>query len=381
MKLRIIRNIDDEFLQMHWKRLSQKYECFPQSSYEWCAAWWRYLGAKRKLYVPIGVDRVGEVVGVAPMCLERQFGATVLRSFPIHFGDYYQLVVVDDTRADYFHTALITHMRTFAEWDVARFDQVNDHNNGFFERLRAQPRVETKFLTKCVFTEFAGMTWEEYVKTLKRNHRRNLKKRIAKLEVGNSVELKSVESPEEFLEYLPRLRSLYRQRWKDDYVPQKSSRILDCEREALANCFKQNIATLYLLLVNAELAGYVIGFPHRSCFHCWQSSYNLRFARYSVGTLIHGYMIRELIADGYNSIDFMAGEYDWKLQWSPQGRTTSTFMFLLNSGRFRSRLLAKYCLSWRDTLKQCWHPLLSRSSGRKLACWLISLRQKLEGGR
>ena len=71
--------MDDPELRNAWCRLETTSGAFPQSTYLWCATWWKHLSGKRELHVVVVLGDDGQAVAIAPLCIERRLGITFLR--------------------------------------------------------------------------------------------------------------------------------------------------------------------------------------------------------------------------------------------------------------------------------------------------------------
>ena len=380
MEIKIVNDINDPYLKTRWNYLAEENDYFPQSSYHWCATWWKYLNGKRKLHILVVSDNAGDVVGIAPLCIERTMGIRLLRSFPINFADFYTFLFAKNNHTKAVLDTLFDYIQTFAEWDLVRLDQVNGEDIIFDKYLRESTFIKKHF-TDCIVADFEGRNWDDFLLALKKNHRADIKRRMKRLEKEKRIKLKCVSGWEEIKGYLPALKQIYNDRWVDDYLPEKADNQLVCEDEIIKNISRQDKMKLYVLVLGDEAVAYTLGFMHQGFYWYWQTSYSLKHQQYSIGIMILAYIVKDLISSGCRGINFMAGIYDWKMKWSPKQQVSPNYMCILSSGSIRSRLLANYYVKWRGKLKKSYHRLLINSHFKTLSRIVIAGKQHLERTR
>ena len=69
--IKIYNDINDTELKTAWVKLQHETEVFPQMFFEWIEPWVRLRFGNRKLYI-ITVVENGNIIGIAPFCIERK---------------------------------------------------------------------------------------------------------------------------------------------------------------------------------------------------------------------------------------------------------------------------------------------------------------------
>ena len=372
LSIRVFTDIEHHDLAASWQRIAQNNDCFPQNSYEWCVAWWRHLRGDRSLYVVACLDANKHVIGIAPLCIERSMGLRVLRSFPIHFGDFYTVIIDHEPTSVSVLQAVFRHIKTFAHWDWVRIDNVAETDRILYPWLR-ESEYEKKHLTDCVIAALDAGDWDAYLGRIKKNLRKDVKKKMRRLEQKYQVELDCLETREEFESMVNLMDDMYAERWEDDYRPRRSQQYAEAFRDALGVCFDRGDAKLYLLKADQRILAYRLGFLHQDTFYDWKTSFDVAWRDYSPGRLIVGYLIRHLIRAGVKNVNFMAGVYDYKLSWSPVRRLSANYAFFLPGPGLRARLTVRYHVAWRDGIRTGFHRInrskLVRLCSRKVLAW------------
>jgi CelD/BcsL family acetyltransferase involved in cellulose biosynthesis len=364
LTIKVYNNIDDPELVTAWKQIVQKYDYFPQSSYGWCAAWWKRLAGKLELHVAAVCDETDYIIGIAPLCIEARMGMRSLRSFPIHFGDFYTLIIERDDRYEAAFECLIEHVLSFLRWDVVRLHQVN--SDDVLCKLLASRGFSSKKITEVTVADFEGKSFDEYLQSLSGNRRKDLTKKARRLERDHhNVELVKIRDYSGYLSYFAEMKELYDLRWSNDVLV-LTDQYYECRQEAVRSCFNEGRMLLYILKANNLVIAYHLGFSDGHTFYTWKESHNPAYAYYSPGALIRFHFFRDLIQSGFSQVNFMAGDYDFKRTLAKGGRTTTNFLFVSCNHSLRGWLLGKYYLHWRDIVKMLYEKMFSYPLFRRI---------------
>lgn len=378
LNIRIFTAIEDPFLKAEWERLQQESDIFPQSSYHWCATWWKHLGGRRTLHIVMAVDDQGQAVAIAPLCIERHFGSKVLRSFPVHFGDFYTFITSSDedgTAVD----RIVRYITQSNQWTWVRIEQVRETD--VLSQSFQKAGYKQKRLTGSVLAFFEGLSWEEYLAKLQKSFRQNIRSRLRKLDRNFEIALRVTTCWDDYQYEYDAMRTMHEQRWCDDNAPHKSNLEIACWREAIRGQFAAGKIVYYQLLFSGDRAAYRLGFIHRGTFYAWHTGYNPHYRVYFPGIMIMACMIQEFMKLGISSVNFMAGDYGWKLDWSPDRAVVSHYMFSSPTKNMRSAFLNLYHHRLRDPMKAWYHLMMKYRLLRVFSRRAIALRQKFAGQR
>jgi CelD/BcsL family acetyltransferase involved in cellulose biosynthesis len=90
------------------------------------------------------------------------------------------------------------------------------------------------------------------------------------------------------------------------------SRTENFHRESLRALGKLGWARIYLLSVHGEVCAGLYGFMHGDRFAFYQSGFDARWRRRSVGSIVIGAALRDAFANGLREFDFLRGEEPYK---------------------------------------------------------------------
>lgn len=380
MTIRIFESITDSFMKIEWERLELEGDVFPQSRYHWCSTWWKHMSGPRKLHIVMNLDDNGRAMAIAPLCIERHFGCNVLRSFPIHFGDYYTFITsLDPEKAKAAINRILQYIDHSKYWVWVRLEQVVETD--ILAQSLHEHEYQEKRITGSVISNFNNLSWEGYLAKLHRRFRQNIRSRQRKIDKTFRATLKTIRSWEVYVNEYNNMLEMHEKRWCDDNVPHKNSDEITCWREAIKGQYAAGKMIYYQLFFNGEQVAYRLGFIHHNTYYAWHTGFNPSYRDYYPGIMITAYMIRDFIKQGITTVNFMAGEYDWKLEWSPDRTVVSHYMFSSPSTKICATLLNLYHHRFRDSMKALYHAMMKNRYLRVLSRQVISLQQRLAGKR
>lgn len=373
--IRVIEDIHDPALVHHWKRIEEDADVFPQMYYEWCEPWWRLRSGKRKLHVVAVEDSQGKIVGIAPLCIEKRFGLRVLRSFPIHFGDFYAFLVAPDADERAVHKALLQYLTTYRTWRLVHLYNINSRSKCYEALVKAG--FPAKHLSEILVADFSGICFGEYMAGLSKNTRLQFGKKLRRLEKLGQVTLEVIEDAAGYAEHAEAMRYLYCARWADDHRLPPDEQQNACRDEAVQSLFAKGKMALFLLRLDGQIKIFRLGFLHRKTYFGWKVGHDPEVNKYSPGSLILGKIIEELTHRNYSSVNFMTGAYGYKRSWATEGAESTNYELFTCGTSLQARAYLKYRLHWRDNLRARYHALLKFGWIRAAKRWIETQRRRV----
>jgi CelD/BcsL family acetyltransferase involved in cellulose biosynthesis len=232
-------------------------------------------------------------------------------------------------------------------------------------------------MTGCVLIDYEGLDWGQYLSRLKAKRRGNIKKQLKDIREHHDVQLEIVMAKEDFGRHFDEMIKIHEKRWEDDKAPEKETIFKACWREALLEQFDRGKAWYCRLILDGETASYHLGFIHGATFYAWHIGFDPKYARNHVGVMILGFMIPEFMSRGLNRIDYMAGDYDWKLAWSPEREVEPLWMLTMPTDGILTHVLNWYHYYFRDKMKEGYNAMMQHRMLRFLSRNLILFRRRL----
>jgi glycosyltransferase involved in cell wall biosynthesis/CelD/BcsL family acetyltransferase involved in cellulose biosynthesis len=294
-------------------------------TWEWLNTWWKHLSGRLRLEI-LAVWRGRELVAVAPLAL-RRLGLLPPRLEFLGTGtvgsDYLDIVAMCGREGEALE-ALVPHLeqiRVRLRWDNLRGEASVASELGAALEGEGFRVFRTRSET-CPFISLASRSWESYLASLGREHRYNFKRRLRQLREASELRFERVSNEERRREALAILFDLHERRWKErggsDAFPRRE--VVRFHEELSRLALDRGWLRLFVLWVSGEPAAALYGFRYRGTFSFYQSGFDPRFARRSVGLVMMGLAIQSAFEEGAEEFDFLHGAEAYKFLWARDRR-------------------------------------------------------------
>jgi CelD/BcsL family acetyltransferase involved in cellulose biosynthesis len=298
-------------------------------TWEWLFTWWKHLSGGRRLSI-LAVRAHGELVALAPLAwrprrLEKflSMGALEFLGTGTVGSDYLDLIV----RSGHATPAIRALAGSLVEAGAAvRFAQVRpDAPNPmtFADELgRRRWSIRSTKTDVCPFIDLTGHTWDSYLDDLGSAHRYNFRRRFRNLERLGRVRFTRVETEADRATALRELVALHQMRWQPRGGSSAFDRpaLVDFHDELSALALARGWLRLFTLRLEDVAVAAVYGFRYRDTFFFYQSGFDPRLARASVGLLAVGLSIKAAVEEGAREYDFLHGDEAYKFHWARRTR-------------------------------------------------------------
>jgi CelD/BcsL family acetyltransferase involved in cellulose biosynthesis len=328
LQVRVYETLADiETLRPQWDQLLSEFRgATTFSSWEWLAPWWRTLGERRQLLVLAFLDESSRLVGLAPLCVEKQKVSPLVVLQVVRFwgdgsGDSDNLdfpvrTGYEDDVTDAFVGYLAKESR---RWDLCELNTMPEDSpvgSCLFRHLR-----DRSWVLYC--HEQAGSaivlpeTWEAYLLQLSPKERGKIAYLRKALEKKYQPRFYKCENQAELGVCLDTLFGLHQRRWQSAGEPGSFVSAARClfYSEMAALLLARGRLEFYFLDLDGKPVAAQFGFCFGRIFFSLQEGYDPAYSRDSVGYILRAHVIRQLIAAGVRRYDFLAGESASKARW------------------------------------------------------------------
>jgi CelD/BcsL family acetyltransferase involved in cellulose biosynthesis len=331
-------------LEPVWSRLIEKARIdHPFVRHEWLRTWWSCFGNDHDLEVLL-VRQRGEPVGIAPLmsCRRRLCGVPV-RQLQFMWNIYAERfdLIVGEHRDNVYH-ALLAHLADRRDWDLLVMPQVPSGSATLSDftriageqglRVGVQPSSDSPYVA-------LGNSWPDYLDTLDRKHRSNLRNREKRLSQLGKVALQVVSTTDGLDEALRDGLALEAAAWKGDAgtaIATQQQTLRFYSELAHAAAAQGSLRLCFLTLDGARIAfGYYL--EYASKLYLLKPGYDPRYATYSPSHLLCYFVLRDACERGITEVDFLASPDPWKFKWTKAVRPHQ-WLYLFPD-RMESRLL------------------------------------------
>lgn len=298
-------------------------DTYPQMYYEWIEPWVRLRFGERELHI-FTVKNNNKIIAIAPFCIDNIYLLKVLRTIPIHFGDFYCPIVENEREV---LDLLINYFKSYKNWNIVELKHVNSASK--FGKLLADSYYPSIKLSDIIYTKTDYPSFEIFLESIPTKQRKEYRRRLKRLNELGVVKLLSINSKKDFLLYESDMKKLYLERW--GYQENKNiSEVFLSRREAYGNCLDEKVAKGFLLFIGDELAAYRLGFFDENIFTSWKLVYNLKFSKFGIGHIISILIIENLIGLKIKKINNGVGDYTYKLKWFESKVESSNYSYFLS---------------------------------------------------
>ncbi len=287
------------------------------NTWEWLAPWWHAYGKNRELMVLAFFEGGTRLVGLAPLSVTPKRSALSVR--------YRLLGLLGDGSGDSdnldflalpgFEKSVVKSFLDFLEqdrsvWDCCQLNTVPDGSPVLGHLLdelkeRRWPEAIHPRLRSAVALP---VDWDSYLSQISKNERRKLLYYTRRVAKRFKAEFYKCSEESDLPVSLNALFELHNKRWRS---LGESGTFLSAERRQfyikLAQfLLRRGWLDFWLLKLNDETVAAQFALRYRDTVYALQEGFDPAYALESVGFVLRGHVLRELISEGVRHYDFLA---------------------------------------------------------------------------
>jgi CelD/BcsL family acetyltransferase involved in cellulose biosynthesis len=296
-------------------------------TFEWLHAWWRHLGEGRQLHVLVARDG-GRLVAAAPCALRP--GRLFRRARTLEFlgtgmvgSDYLDVLVRHGCEGLAIPALAAALARLGASIDLRQLPAGSSFGSRLLGALGEKRwGVSERETDVCPFIPLAGRSWETYLASLGPGHRYNVGRRTRALQRHEGFYFERVESEDRRRDVLAELFRLHDLRWRDRGGSEAfaSPPVRAFHEDVSRTALERGWLRLFALHLDGVTAAVLYAFRYGPVCCFYQSGFDPRYARQSVGLVILGLSIRSAIEEGAAEFDLLHGDEPYKSHWARERR-------------------------------------------------------------
>jgi len=357
--------------------LSQSYSDNIFLAWEWVFNWWKVYGRDKELRILILRDQNDDIIAITPLYIYKR---KILGGFSINevrligtgedvSPDYLDFIIKKD-REDEAINVFIKYISGKDEWDVLNLTDMLSTSISAEILEKTIPdnglRIEKRGCATCPYIQLSS-SWEEYVESLSKNMRYNVKRRMRNLEKHFKTRFFVWQDTDRLGYAMERLALLHKKRWEERNLRHSfSSKEYNSFHLAVAKDFAlRGWLRLSCLELDGEIVGMLYDYQYGNKIYYYQGGFEPSLYKYSLGLALRAFVIQKAIEDGLKEIDLLKGGYEHKYNWTEFDRHT------INLVIGRDTLGSK--LFFFDTFKK---PRIKASIKKVLSIPLLKLVKK-----
>jgi len=323
---------DISHLKPDWEQLLAKTDQTSIfSTWEWLSTWWQAYGSPNKALI-IALYSGSDLIGIVPLYHNRRriIAGAELRVMSL-IGDGSEdscnldIIARSGCEARIVERVLHYLLVEFHDWDIFELNTMPMHSpvaKCFVSQLR-QRRMSYRVTSRDSCQVELPKTWEMYLAQLSKRERANLRQQRRHLERHYRVRSYRCDTVTQLESCLEKLFALHQQRWKlrgDPGCFSSQSRRLFYYKMASA-FLHRGWLEFWLLDLDEITVACDFNFRYGSTTYALQAGFDPAYASESVGFLLKGFMLEQLIVEGVRHYDFLTGLSENKKRWCAQPKT------------------------------------------------------------
>lgn len=324
-----------------WQRLAGD---VPFRSWTWLSHWWRNYGPQRdstghqpELAILCVFDHDERLVGIAPWYarFSRIYGH-VLR--PLGSGevcsDYLSVLclpkdaeTIAEELAQYLLQSRVHGEGDSLHWDLLHFDSMEaaDRPMGHLvENLEVAGCIVNRRPSLSCWRLALPIHWEDYVASLGKNLRRDVRRIERKLLDNGSATLHSIGRLEELTEAMQILVELHQRRRSilGEAGCFASPRFLQFYRDVVPELFRQGLVEFYWLQIEGRPVAAEFQLVGQGILYAYQAGIDPDSMNLEPGKTIYLAILRQAIERGNRAFDFLRGDEPYKARFGAERHPT-----------------------------------------------------------
>ncbi|MDD4894964.1 MAG: GNAT family N-acetyltransferase, partial [Candidatus Omnitrophica bacterium] len=316
-----------ESLNYQWNKLLERSETKNNVflTYDWIKTWWEVYGENKGLFV-IDVWDGPKLIGIAPLYIQRGMLKEVrLLGDNEVCSDHLGFILDQEHKEEAFRKIVEALEENKNKWDFINFEGIDQGQIDLFERYfgKANHIFQKKPYTTCPYINLPG-TWQAYEDTLSQKRAKYFTRNIRILTEKHNAEFITYKNMGSFDEAFNHLVRLHKGRWEERDSRGgtfSNDKIIAFHKRMGILLADQNKLVLNFLKIGNEIAAVLYGFKYGDRYMFYQSGFDDRWKKFSVGSLIVAQSIKDAIAFGYGEFDFLRGDAEYKTIWTDKART------------------------------------------------------------
>ncbi|MBM4467007.1 MAG: GNAT family N-acetyltransferase [Chloroflexi bacterium] len=292
-------------------------------TWEWQSTWWEHLG-EGELYLLATRTDGGRLIGIAPLYLTTSDDG--LKTLSIvgcrDVSDYLDLITASG-QEDGVYRALLDWLAsdeapTWDQADLCNIPAASSTHSVLAEMAAARGyRVQTEVEDVCPII-FLPSTWDEYLSSLDRKQRHELRRKLRKAEHSGQVNWYVAGEEHDLVAEMEAFIELHQRSAVDKH------QFMDAQMKGFFHALAQVLheagwLQLAFIEINGDKAAAMLNFDYRDSILVYNSGFDpQKYAWLSPGIVLLAYCIQRAIELGRAKFDFMRGAEEYKFRFGGQ---------------------------------------------------------------
>lgn len=311
----------------------------------WCRLWWHHLRpADSQLFIICCRDRSGRLVGLAPFYLKQRRTAGIPHVREINFlgtGVYAHTserldIVAERGYESVVAESIASFLRNENGWERLWLNEVPSSSIMLESFRRAIGGAhEISVCSRSLYVD-TTLRWEDYLKTLNRSTRHNLRRRTRNAMEELDYKSRLVETLDELEPAMDALIKLHQARWVSKGEPGSFALpgVEEFLKEVMRVSFAEGRLWLWTFATGDHIVSVRQAFFDNNTMYGFQGGFDPAYSRYSVGSIQMALCLKDCIEDErVFEYDFLSGDEGYKKDWAKLARESVCLTILRSNTR------------------------------------------------
>jgi hypothetical protein len=305
----------NEFLKIKniWNRLLVESEIDnPYLTHDWFRIAYQYFEKKSELFILLAYEKT-EVIAIAPFLISRDkmYGLSLKKlRFLENVHTPFQDFIITKRSRESLKTIVDFLQKNVKLWDLMELKEIrnnSEHIKILLKLCETNNNFYYQFLLSRDWTVFTNLPWGEILAKMKTKFKRNLRRRIRKLEERGILSFNSVYDIRSIEKHLDHFFSIHAETWKGK--EQNSQFYYKIAKEFSKN----NKFVMYILCLDERPISYMFGLKYNSGLFGIKTTYDPSYSAFSPGTIMFYKIVKECSSDSaINKFDIGRGNERYK---------------------------------------------------------------------
>ena len=334
LRLRVIES-EDEFalLAIQWRELATDVALTPFQTFEWNWGWWRLVGSRQsqdRLHVVV-LEKEGRMRALLPLIESGASERRTARMLTAPYADYHDVLVGEDDRTrEMIYAVLFGYLKQqlATRWHRIELRELPEYSR-FCRYLKTRSEresvVQANESSLCPTLDMHLSAELDRCLSI-----REYRRKERQLSGKGCVRCHHHVTKEAISRHMDDYMSMHLRQW----IPRENCGITFSD-ESVIRFYRGIIEDLtpYGMLQLTELRldrrpiAFYFGFRYKGTFWAYRPAFETALKRFSPGHIMHRYLFRDLVADGFEHFDFMRGDNAYKKLYANRCPHNVDFVF------------------------------------------------------
>lgn len=292
----------------------------PFLTFQWQKTYWRYFAGNKKLFI-ITIKNKEKIIAIFPLMITTNLGFKKIQFIGTSISDYLDFIIEKGKEEESIKIFILWLKENEKLWDLIDLQQIPSLSLNFSILKKILLENNLSFYDSlqeiCPFISLPE-NYDEFKSFLSKRFSKNITYYSRLLQKSFKVDYDLISENSFLDERMDELFKLHQTRWQKEKLPgaffSKKRKLF--HKEIAREFLKENWLRLYTLSLDRKISAVLYGFVYNEKFYYYLSGFDYKLSKYSIGTLLTSFCIKEAILNKLKEFDFLRGGEEYKYKWT-----------------------------------------------------------------